>query len=125
MGFCFFFSSRRRHTRLTCDWSSDVCSSDLRLSHRAGTKWFGSFSYTYSRLTGNYPGLTNSDPTDGNGGRHNPNNTRLFDLPNMTYLPNGKIDDGPLSSDRPNTAKAYGYYRLKWFGMETNFGVVQ
>src|SRR6266480_6336660 len=27
----FFFSSRRRHTRLTCDWSSDVCSSDLTL----------------------------------------------------------------------------------------------
>src|SRR6266480_6028906 len=26
----FFFSSRRRHTRLTCDWSSDVCSSDLK-----------------------------------------------------------------------------------------------
>src|SRR6266480_5563264 len=25
----FFFSSRRRPTRLTCDWSSDVCSSDL------------------------------------------------------------------------------------------------
>src|SRR5215204_4867627 len=29
MGF-FFFSSRRRHTRSLCDWSSDVCSSDLR-----------------------------------------------------------------------------------------------
>src|SRR5260370_23605668 len=28
--FCFFFSSRRRHTRFKCDWSSDVCSSDLR-----------------------------------------------------------------------------------------------
>src|SRR5689334_24172931 len=27
--FCFFFSSRRRHTRWNCDWSSDVCSSDL------------------------------------------------------------------------------------------------
>src|SRR5205807_7964793 len=27
----FFFSSRRRHTRLQGDWSSDVCSSDLRL----------------------------------------------------------------------------------------------
>src|SRR5258706_10924228 len=26
----FFFSSRRRHTRLVSDWSSDVCSSDLR-----------------------------------------------------------------------------------------------
>src|SRR5438132_11657731 len=27
--FVFFFSSRRRHTRSLCDWSSDVCSSDL------------------------------------------------------------------------------------------------
>src|SRR5260370_41074059 len=26
----FFFSSRRRHTRFKCDWSSDVCSSDLK-----------------------------------------------------------------------------------------------
>src|SRR2546430_1985923 len=33
----FFFSSRRRHTRFDCDWSSDVCSSDLhrlKLKHR-------------------------------------------------------------------------------------------
>src|SRR5205085_5046163 len=30
--FFFFFSSRRRHTRFDCDWSSDVCSSDLRIS---------------------------------------------------------------------------------------------
>src|SRR5256886_3223322 len=28
---CIFFSSRRRHTRFDCDWSSDVCSSDLTL----------------------------------------------------------------------------------------------
>src|SRR5256886_8465994 len=28
----FFFSSRRRHTRFDCDWSSDVCSSDLALA---------------------------------------------------------------------------------------------
>src|SRR2546430_15610070 len=31
--FVFFFSSRRRHTRFDCDWSSDVCSSDLGASH--------------------------------------------------------------------------------------------
>src|SRR5271170_6062747 len=31
----FFFSSRRRHTRSTRDWSSDVCSSDLVSSHAA------------------------------------------------------------------------------------------
>src|SRR5437867_5940886 len=29
--FIFFFSSRRRHTRSYGDWSSDVCSSDLRI----------------------------------------------------------------------------------------------
>src|SRR5438309_1502293 len=29
----FFFSSRRRHTRWNCDWSSDVCSSDLNDEH--------------------------------------------------------------------------------------------
>src|SRR5258705_9544270 len=38
---CFFFSSRRRHTRCLSDWSSDVCSSDLRTSryqrHSYGT----------------------------------------------------------------------------------------
>src|SRR5262249_56320928 len=31
----FFFSSRRRHTRLVSDWSSDVCSSDLLDAQRA------------------------------------------------------------------------------------------
>src|SRR5579859_5271620 len=39
----FFFSSRRRHTRFDCDWSSDVCSSDLEhgqvtFAHGFGTK---------------------------------------------------------------------------------------
>src|SRR5699024_7746040 len=32
----FFFSSRRRHTRSKRDWSSDVCSSDLRLRQFSG-----------------------------------------------------------------------------------------
>src|SRR2546430_13108994 len=32
----FFFSSRRRHTRFDCDWSSDVCSSDLVAWRRFG-----------------------------------------------------------------------------------------
>src|SRR5690606_40764441 len=31
-GLFFFFSSRRRHTRFSRDWSSDVCSSDLLLT---------------------------------------------------------------------------------------------
>src|SRR5215208_7243459 len=35
--FFFFFSSRRRHTSWPRDWSSDVCSSDLR--RRSGEDW--------------------------------------------------------------------------------------
>src|SRR5258706_10465598 len=48
--FCvfFFFSSRRRHTRLVSDWSSDVCSSDLSRGYH-GVRFhetFGDFGYT-------------------------------------------------------------------------------
>src|SRR5205807_7234969 len=35
----FFFSSRRRHTRLQGDWSSDVCSSDLPTTAPTPTRW--------------------------------------------------------------------------------------
>ncbi len=98
---------------------------EIRLSRRATGKWFGAVSYTYSKLTGNYSGLTNTDPTDGQGGRHAPNNGRAFDLPTMTYTPSGKIDDGPLSTDRPHTGKVFGYYSQRWLHMETLFGIVQ
>src|SRR2546427_5639426 len=37
VGFFFFFSSRRRHTRFDCDWSSDVCSSDLTAAGLLGS----------------------------------------------------------------------------------------
>src|SRR2546427_5226023 len=47
--FFFFFSSRRRHTRFDCDWSSDVCSSDLvigtRLEENQTGNQFGTFIY--------------------------------------------------------------------------------
>src|SRR5260370_236800 len=39
-GLCFFFSSRRRHTRFKCDWSSDVCSSDLPRIRALDVPWF-------------------------------------------------------------------------------------
>src|SRR2546430_3325297 len=43
----FFFSSRRRHTRFDCDWSSDVCSSDLLASGPSNHK----FAWTFSNLS--------------------------------------------------------------------------
>src|SRR5882762_9554906 len=38
--YLFFFSSRSRHTRFKCDWSSDVCSSDLSVTKSRRTKAF-------------------------------------------------------------------------------------
>lgn len=86
-------------------------------------KWFTQISYTYSRLTGNYSGLVNTDPTDASGGRHSPNTSRAFDIPTMTYLPSGKPDDGRLATDRPNTANIFASYPVKWGHMTTNFGL--
>src|SRR4051812_49443609 len=49
--FClFFFSSRRRHTRLTCDWSSDVCSSDLGVKARPQLQSLWELSSIWVRL---------------------------------------------------------------------------
>src|SRR5690348_5643958 len=51
---CFFFSSRRRHTRWTGDWSSDVCSSDLEVWTSDNTEAFDrlkiqeGFTYAYT-----------------------------------------------------------------------------
>src|SRR5262252_3495683 len=42
----FFFSSRRRHTRSLCDWSSDVCSSDLPCWVRPSTRSLRGLSST-------------------------------------------------------------------------------
>jgi outer membrane receptor protein involved in Fe transport len=98
---------------------------EFRLVRASSAKWFGAITYSYSSLRGNYAGLTNSDPTDGGGGRHDPNNNRAFDIPTMTYNPSGKVQDGPLSTDRPNTASIYGSYTQKWFGMETQMGLNQ
>src|SRR5689334_24386052 len=44
----FFFSSRRRHTRWNCDWSSDVCSSDLPAARRKGATGEGSAWWVYA-----------------------------------------------------------------------------
>src|SRR3712207_7503783 len=45
---CFFFSSRRRHTRYWRDWSSDVCSSDLHKIHLENGESY--YLYIFNRL---------------------------------------------------------------------------
>jgi len=97
---------------------------ESRLTYR-GSKLFGQVTYTYSRLYGNYSGLTDTDVTDASGGRHNANNNRSFDLPEMQYTTSGAVVDGPLSTDRPNVLTLNGYYPLRWLGMETTLGITQ
>src|SRR6266850_2873203 len=49
----FFFSSRRRHTRLQGDWSSDVCSSDLgsNTTESGGVRWNGSGDVAFGDIS--------------------------------------------------------------------------
>src|SRR5256885_15764422 len=46
----FFFSSRRRHTRLQGDWSSDVCSSDLPRCRPDACGWKEEVGYSWQCL---------------------------------------------------------------------------
>ena len=98
---------------------------EARVIQRASTKWFGMASYTYSRLWGNYGGLTSTEISDGNGGRHGPNNSRYFDLPNMAWDAHGHPAMGYLPTDRPHTLKLVGSYTLKWLNQETTLGIFQ
>src|SRR5215213_10070631 len=70
----FFFSSRRRHTSLVSDWSSDVCSSDLGVRANAiapGAR---------TRLTLSTPGLADAmaPPADGSFDEWSPANVSPF-----------------------------------------------
>src|SRR5688572_31660930 len=59
--FFFFFSSRRRHTRFDCDWSSDVCSSDLfKVTDRVAfdrADWIADYEQLKQEVEANYANL--------------------------------------------------------------------
>src|SRR5690606_40396467 len=66
---CFFFSSRRRHTRFSRDWSSDVCSSDLIIDAKSGLSGAG----RKATLTTHYGEVNeNVNPYGVAGHRHTP-----------------------------------------------------
>ena len=100
---------------------------EFRLTKSTSHHWAGMFSYTYSKLRGNYTGLTNTDISDGGGGRNAPNNSRAFDEPFFYSGANGKLSDGLLPTDRPNVFKGYAYYEVPWMHnkLTTNFGIFQ
>ena len=97
---------------------------EFRLTKRFSHQWFGAFSYTYSRLYGNYDGLTSTDLSDSQG-RNGANTDRAFDEPFMQFDAHGKLQNGPLATDRPNAFKANVYYNLKWWKFNTVLGLFQ
>jgi hypothetical protein len=102
---------------------------ELRITKTSSQRWFAMFSYTYSRLRGNYTGLTATDIADGGGGRNAPNNSRSFDEPYFSFNANGGSSSGLLPTDRPNAFKGYAYYEMPWGNISnklgTDFGIYQ
>ena len=80
-------------------------------------------SYTWSRLYGNYAGLSNSDEA----GRSNPNRSRAFDSPYEYFDASGsqRNQTGLLGTDRPHTFKFFGSYELKSKIGTTALGITQ
>jgi len=110
---------------------------ELTFSRRFSNNWFGSASYTLSRLYGNYAGLANSDeittPTTGVSltttqqqagsiARQGGNSGRAWDLDEVLADSRGNLDGvvGRLATDRPNVVKLYGAYS---FPLGTQVGV--
>ncbi len=98
---------------------------EFRLTKRFTNNWFGSFSYTYSRLYGNYSGLTATDLSDGGAARNGANTDRAFDEPFMQFDAHGKAIDGPLPTDRPNTFKINAFYTPKWKALQPTIGLYE
>jgi len=83
---------------------------NFSLDKRLSGRWLGGFSYTWSRLTGNYSGLASSDEVTWVGARNSPNVEANFDTWYYAYDKNLNPIDGPLATDRPHVFKLYGAY---------------
>ena len=79
---------------------------NVSLDKRFANNWQGGINYTWSRVEGNYSGLSSSDE----GGRNSPNVERNYDLWFLSYDLQGNVLDGPLQHDRTHYFKAYGSY---------------
>ena len=93
---------------------------EVVLDKRLSNNWYFNANYTFSRLHGNYTGLTSSDEAHLVEGRLSPGVSRAFDLPFIGFTAEGKTDNGPLPTDRPHVFNIYGAYIFDWMGSKTN-----
>lgn len=83
---------------------------EFRLSKRLSNNWQMTTTYLYSRLWGNYSGLTSSDENN----RNSPSVNRFFDGQYYSFDKTGKPVFGFLQTDRPHVFKVEGSYDLPW-----------
>jgi hypothetical protein len=86
------------------------------LEKRLSNNWYFNANYTFSRLFGNYSGLTSSDEPHLVEGRLSPGVSRAFDLPFIGFTAKGVPDNGRLNTDRPHVFNIFGSYILNWKG---------
>jgi hypothetical protein len=96
----------------------DYDSVEFAFERRFSGSWYLRAAYLWSRLNGNYSGLSQSDEN----GRTSPNVGRLFDYPLMMFQDGGIAAYGPLATDRPHQFKTQFIYR---FPFGTTFGANQ
>ncbi len=87
---------------------------EFRLRKRFADRWSLNASYLWSRLYGNYSGLASSDEIRDGVGRTDPNVSRYFDAPYMSWNAQGDPNLGPLHTDRPHQVKVQATYDLKF-----------
>jgi len=90
----------------------DYSGLNIALEKRFSDNWQGGVNYTWSKVVGNYGGLSSTQE----GGRNAPNAGRSFDLWFMGYDLQGKEINGFLPQDRTHSVKVYGSYTLP-FGL--------
>jgi hypothetical protein len=96
----------------------DYDSVEIAMEKRFADNWSLRASYLWSRLYGNYSGLSQSDES----GRTAPNVGRLFDYPMMMFQDGGVPAYGPLATDRPHQFKTQFIYL---FPFGTSIGLDQ
>jgi hypothetical protein len=96
----------------------DYDSIEFAFEKRMSNNWYFRPSYLWSRLYGNYSGLSQSDEN----GRTSPNVGRLWDYPLMMFQDGGEPTLGPLGTDRPHQFKAQFIYQ---FNFGTSLGLNQ
>ena len=96
----------------------DYDSVEFAAEKRFANNWYLRSSYLWSRLYGNYSGLSQSDEN----GRTSPNVGRLWDYPLMMFQDGGSPALGRLATDRPHQLKAAFIYQ---FNFGTSIGVNQ